>query len=117
MSKKSGQLLWNRMHLTLSPGLTDVDTGLTQSNKAWALSSIDEPGFSAPSRVQVIPLAPLGPWVNVAHAEPVFNTSTQTIHVVFTNVNEGQATINVLFWDPATSVGPGEADAYTAPLT
>jgi hypothetical protein len=112
MSKKSGQLLWNRMQITLTAGSQVVDTGLCQLNKAWANSSINEPGFGAPSRVQVIPMSPITAWSSVTHAEPVFNSSTQTVQVAFTNANEGPVTINVLFWDPATSVGPGEADSY-----
>lgn len=105
----------------------DVDTGLTQLGKSFAAQSPGEPtlgvaGTSAPapgalpaSRVQVIPLAPLPQWDNITHSEPYFNTTTGTVHVAFTNSDQGNATINVLFWDPHTLVGPGEADTYNTP--
>jgi len=116
MSKKSGQLLWNRQNVTLPAGPFPVDTGLTQLNRAWANSSVDEPGFAAPSRIQVIPMAPLSAWAGVTHGEPFFNPASQSILVTFFNVSGSPTTLNVLFWDPATAVGPGEADLY-APVT
>lgn len=116
MSKKSGQLLWNRQHVNLPAGPFTLDTGLTQLNRAWANSSADEPGFDGPSRIQVIPMAPLAAWADVTHGEPTFNPATQTVRVTFFNASEGPTTLNVLFWDPATVVGPGEADLY-APIS
>ena len=71
MSKNAGQLLWNRVNLFIDPGATvDVDTGLCQVLKAWGASSINEPGFGFPSRIQVIPMAPVGGWLDVSHGEP-----------------------------------------------
>jgi hypothetical protein len=117
MSKNAGQLLWNRVNLFIGPGATvDVDTGLCQVLKAWGASSINEPGFGFPSRIQVIPMAPVGGWLGVSHGEPFLDPATDTIHVSFTNNGEGPAFINVLFWNPHTLIGPGEADGYN-PLT
>ena len=113
MSKKAGQLLWNRRNISLPAGPSVIDTGLTQLNRAWDNSSNAEPGFGTPSRIQVIPMAPLSAWTNVTHAEPVFNATTETVQIAFFNASEGPQTLNVLFWDPATAVGPGEADPYT----
>lgn len=105
-------------------GEVDVDTGLTQLNKSFAAQSPGEPplgiaGTAEPaggalpaSRVMVIPMAPLAAWDDITHGEPYFNTTTGTVHVVFTYATEGEITINVLFWDPHTMVGPGEADPY-----
>ena len=94
------------------PGILDLDTGLTQLNRAWDNSSIAEPGFSTPSRIQVVPLAPTAAWASLGHFEPFFSTITNTIHVVFSNAGSPPATVNALFWDPHTSAGPGRADPY-----
>lgn len=122
MSTKAGQLLWRRAQITLEPGVTDFDTGLTQLNRAFENSSIDEPGLgSTPfpidpndgSRIQVIPLAPLNAWATVLNAEPFLDPTTNTIHVLFAQfVDEVPVTINVLFWDPHTAIGPGRAMTY-----
>jgi hypothetical protein len=124
MSTNAGNLLWNRQLLTLQPGITDVDTGLTQVQLDFAQSSVNEPflgipGTAAPlpgslpaSRVQVIPMAPLVGWQGITHSEPYFNTNTNTVHVAFNNTNEVQASFNVLFWDPDTKIGPGQATPY-----
>lgn len=135
MSKKSGQLLWHRMRIlipSLIPeGGLDIDTGLTQISKSFDASSADEPplgipGTSAPfpgsepaSRVQVIPLAPLNAWFGVYHSEPYFNTTTNTVHVTFysSGGERVDATINALFWDPHTGIGPGEADTYNPQIS
>lgn len=132
MSEKAGALLWNRMRLTVAttPGGVDVDTGITQPNRSFADYSPGEPplgtsGTAAPingtlpaSRLQVVPLAPTANWAGITHSEPYFNTTTGTMHVVFTNSTEGSVEINVLFWDPHSLVGPGDADTYrTAPPT
>jgi hypothetical protein len=122
MSKKAGALLWNRQRVTVPaatnggpPGTLDVDTGLTQENKAFAGMSLNEPTFGNPSRIQVVPLSPIPAWATLTHGEPFFNTTTGTIHVVFSNA-AGAATINVLFWDPHSIVGPGVAVTYN-PIT
>jgi len=126
MSRKDGALLWNRQRIALPFGVTDVDTGLTQVSKTFADQSPNEPilgiistvspvpGTLPPSRVHVIPLAPTLEWVpDVTHSEPYFNPMTGTVHVEFTN-NGRPVTVNVLFWDPHTLVGPGQADTYNA---
>jgi hypothetical protein len=129
MSTKAGNLLWNRRRVSVGPANTDIDTGLRQANMSFDASSDSEPplgisGVAPPadgslpaSRVQVIPLAPISEWMGAAisHSEPWFNTATGTVFVTFRSGNEGQADINVLFWDPHTLVGPGEADTYNAP--
>jgi len=121
MSKTSGQLLWNRMQITLPVGTTEVDTGLCQLNLAFDNSSNNEPTLGAAaipadpadgSRVQVMPLSPIPAWVSVGHTEPFLSPVTKTVHVFFINSGRTSATVNVLFWDPATSVGPGEAASY-----
>jgi hypothetical protein len=107
------------------PFSADIDTGLTQLNKAFAGMSPSEPplgvnatapppdGTLPASRVQVIPMAPLSKWNSVVHGEPYFNTNTNTVHVRFSTTNEGSVTdLNVLFWDPHSIVGPGKADTY-----
>ncbi len=112
MSTKAGALLWNRKSLVLAAGANDVDTGLTQLNTGFSNSSVNEPGFGTPSRIQVMPLAPTASWSQITHSEPVFNTTTKTIHVVFTVAGQEGTTVNVLFWDPHTAVGPGNAHIY-----
>jgi hypothetical protein len=124
MGKKAGALLWNRMRLTLANGLTDVDTGLTQLNKSFDSESVGEPplgvndtaapapGTLPASRIQVVPMAPTALWVDISHSEPYFNTTTGTIHVEFSNSGKTPAGINVLFWDPHSMIGPGDADPY-----
>jgi hypothetical protein len=120
MSRKAGALLWNRMQITVPPavnggppGTLDVDTGLTQVNKSFPDMSPGEPNFGNPSRIQVIPLAPTLPWMNITHGEPTFNATTNTIHVTFSNPQPVAAQLNVLFWNPHSLVGPGDADNYT----
>lgn len=122
MSKKAGQLLWSRQQITISGTApsTTIDTGLCQLNKAWAASSLGEPGFgsvAAPSRVQVIPMAPLAAWSGITHAEPTLNPTTGTVEVTFFPAPqaEGPVIVNVLFWNPHTLVGPGDADLYNDP--
>lgn len=112
MGLKAGTLLWNRMRINLPPGPTDIDTGLAQVNKSFADMSPGEPGFDDPSRIQVVPLAMIGNWASITHGEPYFDPATQSIHVAFNNAGLA-VTINALFWNPHSLVGPGEADAYT----
>jgi hypothetical protein len=117
----AGQLLWSRLHLEIlgfgqsgPPVVVEIPTGLTQLNRAWNNSSSDEPDFSTPSRIQVIPLAPLDPWVAgfITHTEPFLDPTSNTIHVLISNANGFEHAINVLFWDPHTVMGPGVADEY-----
>lgn len=129
MSTKAGQLLWNRMQIDITSieGGTPIDTGLTQINKGFAADSVNEPslgtsgiappfpGTGAPSRVQVIPMAPLDKWNGVTHSEPYFNTVTKTVHVQFYSLNPVQD-LNVLFWDPHSAIGPGEAKTYNGQI-
>lgn len=129
MSTKAGQLLWNRKRITLDPDSTIVfDTGLTQTNRALANSSDGEPplgvvsavapafGVEPASRVQVIPLAPTPAWATVIHGEPYVDEATGRVFVQLINTDaENPTTINVLFWDPHTSIGPGQADTYNLP--
>jgi hypothetical protein len=66
------------------------------------------------SRIQVIPMSPISPWNNITHGEPFVNPATGTVWVTFNNQNEISGTINVLFWDPHSMVGPGDADTYNS---
>lgn len=98
------------------PGILNVDTGLTQVGRAFPEQSTGEPAFTDPSRIQVIPLAPVSAWATppVSHGEPFLDPATNTIHVTFSNPVASPATINVLFWDPHTLVCPGAADLYNS---
>ena len=127
MSNQAGALLWNRKTVAFGPSQAsvDVDTGLTQVNRGFGEDPpLGGSGLIA-SRVQVIPLAPTAGWADVAHGEPFLDPATNTIHVVF--VHGGVLpepplpfqfpSFNVLFWDPHTSIGPGKADTYNAPIS
>jgi hypothetical protein len=126
MSTKAGALLWNRQRITLPPGLTTVDTGLTQVNKSFAGMSPNEPplgveaappgppdGALPASRVQVIPMAPMSAWALIGHGEPFVDPATGTVKVTFNN-GGAPVEVNICFWDPHSMVGPGQADAYNA---
>jgi len=119
MGLKAGALLWNRMRVNIpgaanggGPGILDVDTGITQVTKSFADMSKDEPDFGDPSRIQVMPMMPISAWDVITHGEPYFDPATGTIHVEFLNASFGTSIINVLFWNPHSLVGPGEADPY-----
>lgn len=125
MGRKAGALLWNRQRITVNAVNTPINTGLTQDNKAFASMSPNEPPFGvvsavAPvggtppaSRVQVIPMSPLSKWGALIHSEPYFNPNTGTVFVDFNTTNESTITdINVLFLDPHSIMGPGQADTY-----
>lgn len=128
MSKKAGQLLWNRQRIDLPAGTTQINTGLCQVNKSFESESIGEPplgvtlappgppnGTLPASRIQVVMLAPTDKWAGVTHGEPYLNPATDTIFVAFQNTNEGGITdLNVLFWNPHSMVGPGDADTYNS---
>jgi hypothetical protein len=67
----------------------------------------------------VIPLLPLDAWAGITQSEPWFNATTGTVFVSFTTPGEPgpDVEVNALFWDPHTSIGPGQADTYNpAPL-
>lgn len=127
MSKKAGQLLWNRQRMTLAGGVTTIDTGLTQVSRSFESESIGEPplgvtvappgpadGMLPASRIQVIPMAPLEDWSGITHGEPFVDPATNTVKVTFTNTSSPPSTVtpNVLFWDPHSMMGPGDADTY-----
>jgi hypothetical protein len=125
MGTKAGALLWNRQRITLAAGLTPVDTGLSQVDKAFGNMSLNEPpmgvtiappgppdGTGPASRIMVIPQAPTSAWTDITHGEPYLNPATGTIFVTFNNAGKTPATVNVLFWDPHSLVGPGDADTY-----
>ena len=122
MSRKAGTLLWRRKKVEFPPstGTIDVDTGLTQVDRSFGDMSPGEPGFGAPSRVQVVPLAPTANWGSISHGEPFLDPATNTIHVVFSVGFTPEPPfqlqpLNVLFWDPHSIVGPGDAEAYNPP--
>jgi hypothetical protein len=126
VGRKAGELLWNRMRFDIAggtitvnsfiPSSVDIDTGLTQVNQSFPDMSPGEPGFGSPSRVQVIPMVPMGAWAAITHDEPFLDPATGTIHVVFHNNNTTPVTVNAFFWDPHSMVGPGDADTYNPPL-
>jgi len=112
MSKIAGDLLWNRKHITLIPGTTQIDTAIVQVEQAF------EPGQPVPpTRLNVIPMSPIGPWASaVSHGNPYKNPTTGTMMVAFTNSDPSPVTINVLFHSFSTLAGPGQADAYAPPV-
>jgi len=93
----SGQRLWNRAHLTLTSGENIIPHRLAQVNR-----NID-PQF-APS-VQIIPLPPLANWVGVE-----LGAQPDDENVVLISPDDRE--VDVLFWEPHTVVGPGDADDY-----
>lgn len=117
MSEKARQLLWNRQRITLAAGATLVNTGIRQVSLAFGNSSVNEPQFSTVgtigSRLQVVPLAPTANWDYITHGEPLPGPDGY-VYVAFTNATSPPTAvpINVLFWDPHTLIGPGDADPY-----
>jgi hypothetical protein len=120
-----------------------VDTGIRQVNKPFSSMSLDEPimgvvppllaipefiddsgtlaitalpvlpGSLPTSRIMVIPLPPIAPWVQVAiPTEPFFNPNTGTVNIVLANGGLLPVQLNLLVWDPHSIVGPGQADVY-----
>lgn len=128
MSTNAGNLLWNRARVPVVDGpATDFDTGIRQVNRNFNANSVGEPtmgetavppgpapGVGTPSRIMVIPLPPLAAWSGVQHGEPYLDPTTGTIHVSFQSGTT--TTLNCLFWDPHTEMGPGDADTYNALL-
>jgi hypothetical protein len=118
MSTKNGQLLVSRQQITIIGEAPQViDTGLRQVNQAFGASSVNEPGLAA--RTMVIPLIgsndAAGDWRDVrVNAEP-FIGPDGTVLVELRYVGEARdVTVNVLFWAPHTSIGPVDAEPYTA---
>lgn len=114
MSRKAGNLLWNRVHVTFpaNVGIVDVDTGIQQASEAIEAS---QPNFT--QRLQIIPLAPTDNWAGLQISEPTLDPVTNTLHVI---IQVGLVPeppfqlppLNVLFWDPHTLAGPGDTDTY-----
>lgn len=132
MSRKAGALLWNRLRLTLPPGVATIDTGLLQPNQSFPDYSLNEPplgvqiappgpldGTPPASRIQVIPMFPTAAWLDVTHGEPFVDPATGTVKVTFLNSTGGSpppsVVVNVLFLDPHAMIGPGQADTYNPP--
>jgi len=118
MSTKNGQLLVSRQQITLDGHDPQViDTGLRQVNQAFGASSVNEPNLAA--RTMIIPLigsdAASGDWRDVRVTGEPFIGPDGTVLVEMRYVGEGRdVTVNVLFWAPHTSIGPVDADLYTA---
>jgi hypothetical protein len=120
MTKRGNQLLWNRMRLTLTPGVNSIDTGLCQPTLAFEhgepiLDGEDptlEDQDGVASRVQVLPMMPTSSLATLSHTEPYVNATTGTVWVDITNASEGSVVVNILFWDPHLYVSPGDADTY-----
>lgn len=123
MSANAGNLLWSRSRVPVIDGQVDFDTGLRQSNLSFGSNSVDEPplgvtavppgpapGDLPASRVMVIPLPPLAVWSDITIGEPYLDPTTGTVHVRFGATSA--KTINVLFWDPHSAIGPGLAATY-----
>lgn len=118
MSTKNGQLLVSRQRITLNGPPQTIDTGLRQVNQAFGASSVDEPGLAA--RTMLIPLvgstAASGDWrdVRVSTEPSIGPNGTVIVELAWDGEGE-EATFNVLFWAPHTSIGPVDADPYIAP--
>lgn len=108
----------NRRRLTLPSGDTVVDTGLVQTNRNFDPDPGMDGGFVGPfliaSRVMVQPMAPTANWANITHTEPTVNPATDHVEVTFSNGGD-EVDINVLFWNPHTSICPVSADSYNPP--
>jgi hypothetical protein len=121
MAVQGGQLLWNRMQISLTAGVVDfdVDTVLQQALLGFddgepVLSGVEPVlpnNLGVASRVMVEPMAPFDNWSGITHQEPFVDPVTNTVHVLFSNPG-AEVVINVLFWDPHTLVGPGMAHTY-----
>lgn len=112
MPKIAGNLLITRKVLVLSNGLNDVDTGLVQTETDFELG---QPSLNTdPGRVMIIPIGNTGPFQFLSLGEPVFSSVTNTVHVPLTNAAGSDLTVNVLFIDPNTWLGPGYAEQYNS---
>jgi hypothetical protein len=108
MALQNGQLLVNRRQITLATGNNDIDTGLRQVRVGNAM----DPDPTLHQRTMVIPLPPTDNWAGITMpSDPTFSTVTGTVHVVLNNAGAA-TTVNVLFWAPATIMGPISVDTY-----
>lgn len=119
MGLKAGALLWNRQRIELQANSASFhDTGLHQPNKSFADYSPNEPAINQyaaiGSRIQVIPMSPLPEWTTISHGEPFLDPDGKIMVQFFNSDLYNNHTINVLFWDPHSMVGPGDADTYQA---
>jgi hypothetical protein len=118
MSTKQGNLLWRRMRLHITQGGDfTVDTGIRQASQNFeAGDPVLNGTLLIPSRLMVIPLVPLDLWADIIFDEPAIDPVTHTVHVTFhvNGVVREPFDINVLFWDPHSKVGPGQAQTYNA---
>jgi hypothetical protein len=104
MAKSDGQLLVVRRAITLVNGDVVVDTGLCQLN--LGVTPPLDGSDTVPSRVMVVPMAPLADWAGVTHGEPFI--ASGTVQVVFHGV--GATVVNVMFLAPAEFMGPIDVD-------
>jgi len=76
-------------------------------------------GLTPASRVMVIPLPPIPPWLQVLMpTEPFWNPKTGTVWITLGNGGTPAGApldiqINFLVWNPSYFDGPGRADPYT----
>jgi hypothetical protein len=109
----AGNLLLNRMHLFLAPGVNIIHTGLQQDLRAFPVGEpTDDPAPNHASRIMVFPLSPIVAWAGVTHGEPYMDPTSKTIRVAITNPTQGTVEVNVLFWDPHSIVCPLDAMTY-----
>lgn len=115
MALTAGQLHITRKVLLLPTGANDVDTGIIQTeldvSPGQARLSTD------PSRVVVIPVGNVGPFLDIASiSEPFLDPTTNTVHVII-NVSNNTLHVNVLFLDLSTFAGPGRVDNNAGTLS
>lgn len=116
MAVQAGNLLWNRVRVTLSPGANTVVSGVREAEANHA----PDPNLgSDPSRLMVIPLLPVDPWLdgpvvggNIDIAEPTVNPATGIAEVVLTSQHVEDVEVNILFIDPHSFIGPVSAEGY-----
>jgi len=107
MAEQAGHLLINRQRIALVGGANVIDTGLKQTNLNF------DPDPDMALRTMVIPLPPIDNWAGITIDNPVYSAVTETVQVTINNPGQG-IEINVLFWDPHTSICPLDADDYNA---
>jgi hypothetical protein len=139
---KHKPLFWNRINLMIPPFTTVlVNTGIRQSEReclnpfiglipietgetdippfndetgVQAISTLPVlPGSLPASRVMVIPMPPIAPWVQVAiPTEPFWDPQTKSVIITLANTGPTLVPLNVLVWNPSYFNGPGEAVPY-----
>jgi len=113
MALQNGALLVHRLRRTFQTGDTDLDTEVRVPSRAFAPDP-DVNGsqaFQRPSRVQIIPLAPLDAWAGVTHDEPFLSPITKTVHIIV-HVPAGPVELNVLVDAIQTMTAPLTCDTY-----